>query len=211
MAEGNGVLVVWTDIPAEIEEEFNVWYNTEHIPQLLREVPGFLAGRRYVSVMGKPKYVTIYDLADEKVDVNDAFLKVRQNRTPWTLRMVPKMQNLKTGFFKKIFAHGNRPDHDAEFILTVRLNTPADHEKDFNTWYNEDHVPALSSVKGVYCGRRYQINEGDPKYLAVYEMNDPNIVKNADWKAASDYGRTKEIFPYLKDLHTVVARRIFPE
>lgn len=210
MAEGNGLLVVWTDIPAEVEAEFNQWYDTEHIPQLLNEVPGFLAGRRYVSVEGKPKYITIYDLADETVGVSAAFLKVRQNRTPWTLKMVPQLQNLKQGFFKKIFTYGDRPVHDAEYVLTVRLNTPADHERDFNAWYNEDHVPALAGVKGVYCARRYEITDGDPKYLAVYEMNDGNIVKTPEWETARDYGRTKAIAPHLKSLRTVVARRIYP-
>lgn len=31
----NGLLAVWTDIAPEAESEFNEWYNTEHIPQLL--------------------------------------------------------------------------------------------------------------------------------------------------------------------------------
>ena len=209
MAEGNGLLVIWTDIAPEVEGEFNHWYDTEHIPQLL-SVPGFLAARRYQSVDGQPKYVTIYDLTDERVGASAGFLEVREHPTPWTEKMLPHLRNLQRGFFRKIFACGDRPSRDAEHVLTVRLNTPADHERDFNAWYNEDHLPALAGVSGVYCARRYAIVDGDPRYLAVYEMNDPNVVKTPEWDVARRYGRTREIRPYLKDLQTVVARRIFP-
>src|SRR5216684_413054 len=124
--------------------------------------------------------------------------------------MIPQLRDLRRAAYRKIFAHGDQPAKDAEFVLTVRLNTPADHERDFNAWYNEDHIPALAGVSGVYWARRYEAIEGDPKYLAVYEMNDPGVVKTPAWDVARRFGRTNEIRPYLKDLHTVVARRILP-
>jgi hypothetical protein len=209
MGEGMGLFVIWTDVAPEAEAEFNEWYNSEHLPQLLG-VPGFLAGRRYQAVEGAPRYITIYDLGDADVYRSAAFLKIRESSTPWTKKMIPQLRDLRRAAFRRIFSHGDRPAKDAEFVLTVRLNTPADHERDFNAWYNEDHIPALASVKGVYCARRYEAIEGDPKYLAVYEMNDPAVAKTPAWEVARKFGRTREIRPYLRDLHTVVARRIFP-
>ncbi len=32
---GTGLLMVWTDIDAEHETEFNRWYDEEHLPRLL--------------------------------------------------------------------------------------------------------------------------------------------------------------------------------
>ena len=32
--KGTGILVVMADVPAELEEEFNRWYNEEHIEEL---------------------------------------------------------------------------------------------------------------------------------------------------------------------------------
>src|SRR5581483_6379663 len=164
---GNGLLVVWTDIALEAEAEFNEWYNSEHILQLLG-VKGFLSGRRYLVVDGKPKYAAIYQLADENVMKSDVFRQVRENPTQWIRRMVPLFRNTQRDVFKQIFSYGERPQNDAEFVLTVRLNTPSEHEQDFTTWYNEDHLPALVGVPGVYCARRYVAVEGDPKFLAVY-------------------------------------------
>lgn len=213
---GTGLLIVWTDVEPEYEAEFNEWYNQEHIPQLLA-VAGFLTGRRYQAVDGRPKYVAIYDLADESVTKSRPFLEVRNKRTPWTARMLPHFQNTQRGVFKQILSHGVPPTLDAEFVLTVRLNAPAEHEKDFNAWYNDDHIPALVSVPGVYCARRFvRIDDdelalkGDQKFLALYEMRDGGITKSAEWNKARDYGRTAQIRPHLKDLAGVVAKRVFP-
>jgi len=209
MASGTGLLVVWTDIAADYENEFNEWYDQEHIPQLLA-VPGFLSGRRYQAVEGKPKYTAVYQLAEENVLKSDGFRAVREDPTPWTKRMTAQFRNTQRGVFRQIFAHGNSPEKAAEYVLTVRLNTPADHEQLFNDWYNEDHVPALVAVPGVYCARRYIAVEGDPKYLAVYEMADAEATKSAAWEEARNYGRTAQLRPHLKDLKAIVARRIFP-
>ncbi len=54
------------DAPPEHEDEFNRWYDEEHIP-LLSQVPGVLRARRFVDPRGKPRYVALYDLADESV------------------------------------------------------------------------------------------------------------------------------------------------
>jgi hypothetical protein len=209
MASGTGLLVVWTDVVPEYEAEFNAWYDQEHIPQLLG-VPGFVTGRRYQAVEGKPKYIALYELRDENALKSDAFRAVRESPTPWSQRITPQFRNTQRGVFRQIFSHGNRPVKDAEFVLTVRLNTPADHDKDFNAWYNEDHVPALVGVPGVYCAHRYHAVEGDPKYLAVYEMGDGSATKSPEWEKARNYGRTAQIRPHLKDMQGLVAKRIFP-
>ena len=38
-------LIVQTDVDPEDEEEFNEWYDTEHIPMFLK-VPGVLSAKR---------------------------------------------------------------------------------------------------------------------------------------------------------------------
>jgi hypothetical protein len=209
MAAGSGLLAVWTDVAPEAEAEFNEWYNTEHIPQLL-EVPGFISGRRYQAVDGKPRYLALYELADENVLGGGAFLKIREHPTGWTRRMLPNFRNSQRGVFRQIFACGDRPAPDAAFVLTVRLNTPAERERDFNDWYNIDHVPALVGVPGVFGARRFEAVEGDPKYLAIYEMNDGGIPKTPEWEKARNSEWTQRIRPHLHDLKAVVARRILP-
>jgi hypothetical protein len=73
-----------------------------------------------------------------------------------------------------------------------------------------DHLPALVGVPGVYCARRYVATEGDPKYLAVYEMNDARVPKTPEWDKARNSEWTLKIRPHLKDGRVITSRRILP-
>jgi hypothetical protein len=53
--KSNGIFLVYVDIDAKHDKEFNDWYNTEHLPELLA-VPGILSAARYKAVKGSPKY-----------------------------------------------------------------------------------------------------------------------------------------------------------
>ena len=198
--------------PPPDEAAFNAWYDEEHVPLRLA-VPGFLNGRRYRAHDGAEqlaKYLALYDLTDTEVMKSDAFRQVRETPTDWTKKMRPLFRNTAIGVYRQIFSHGTRPAKDADFVLTVRLNTPAEKENEFKEWYNVDHVPALVGVPGVYCARRYVAVEGDPKYLAVYEMNDARVPKTPEWDKARNSEWTLKIRPHLKDGRVIISRRIYP-
>ena len=66
--KGAGLLMVWCDVPADKEPDFNKWYNEEHLPQVLR-YNGAISGRRYRKVTGEDKYsyMAVYEFASEEV------------------------------------------------------------------------------------------------------------------------------------------------
>jgi hypothetical protein len=80
-----GLLLVMIDIDPEHEDEFNRWYNEEHLPERLA-CPGFLSGRRFVSVEGAPKYLALYDLESPDVLQSDAYRKIF-GLSDWTQRV----------------------------------------------------------------------------------------------------------------------------
>ncbi len=77
-------LFVGLQVLAEQDEEFNAWYNTEHIPYL-SAVPGVLRARRYAPVDGSKQYVAIYELANPDVPSSEAWSKA--SNTPWSAWM----------------------------------------------------------------------------------------------------------------------------
>jgi hypothetical protein len=78
------------DVPAAMEEEFNDWYDTAYIPAL-RSAPGALGARRFVTVEGRPKYLTVHDLADPGVPDSEPWLRAR-SANPWTARVFPHLR-----------------------------------------------------------------------------------------------------------------------
>lgn len=60
------LFVVKATIPRERENEFNRWYNEEHVPQFL-QFPGAVSARRYKALEGEERwqYMAVYELQDE--------------------------------------------------------------------------------------------------------------------------------------------------
>ena len=70
---GTGLLMAWTDVDPAHEDEFNRWYDEEHIGRLLA-VPGFLSAGRYRALRGGPRYLAMYELEDHNVLRSAAFI-----------------------------------------------------------------------------------------------------------------------------------------
>lgn len=86
-----GFLLVTMQPPPAFEEEFNAWYDSEHIPERLA-VPGILTARRYVSASRHPKYLAMYDLESHAVMTSPAYVKVGYgNASPWTKRVTSRV------------------------------------------------------------------------------------------------------------------------
>ncbi len=92
--QGAGALLLNAmNIAPEAEDDFNAWYDEEHLPAL-REVPGTLAARRYRSTengAGTHRYIAIYHL--ESADVTRSPAWKDGVDTPWSARMRPHFRD----------------------------------------------------------------------------------------------------------------------
>ena len=197
--ESQGLLAVWTDIPAPVEADFNRWYDEEHLLERAN-VPGFLNARRYRSPQGSPRYLALYDLVDAEVLRSEAYRKVSDNPTPWTQRLRPHFQNFVRNEYVLLLSLGTSPAQASPYVLTVRLGIGAEHEEEFNDWYNTDHLPALASVPGVVRARRYRATVGSPRYLAVYELAHAEVHSSEAWRKAADSPWTLRMRRLYRDL-----------
>ena len=82
---GSGLLFVMIDIEPEFEEEFNRWYEEEHLPERLA-CEGFLNGRRFQALEGGPKYLATYELETPEVLDGPAYQRLIPP-TDWTRRI----------------------------------------------------------------------------------------------------------------------------
>jgi hypothetical protein len=198
-AQGKGLLAVWMDIPTHLEADFNRWYDEEHLAERAG-IPGFLNARRYVSLQGTPKYVALYDTVDAQVLHSDAYLEVLNKVTPWTQRVRPHFENFVRNEYELILTLGTIPDKASPYVLLVRMGIPPEYEAEFNDWYNTDHLPALTSVPGVYGARRYRATAGSPAYLAMYELASADVRQSEAWRTAADSPWTLRTRRFYRDM-----------
>ncbi len=185
---GAGLLMVWCDVPADKEREFNRWYNDEHIAERL-SIPGFLSAARYEAVKGGPKHLAVYELENAAVMESDAYKKVASNPSPWTQKIGP--QAVATTFIRNIYTliHPKTPNPaDAQrgmapALQIGRMGVPAEVDREWNEWYSTIYVPNYEKVPGVIRGRRYRAVVGEPTYLTFYEFEHPKVSESDAWKA----------------------------
>ncbi len=92
MAQQKGFLLAMMEPPPALEEEFNAWYDTEHLAERLA-VPGFETAVRFVCLAGWPRYLAFYDLASPEVTQTPAYLRVAgENSSPWTKRVLASVR-----------------------------------------------------------------------------------------------------------------------
>jgi antibiotic biosynthesis monooxygenase (ABM) superfamily enzyme len=100
-------------------------------------------------------------------------------------------------------------DKSAKYLYVVRMDVDPEGEKRFNEWYNEEHIPALLEVPGVRGAYRYASLEGTPKYVAIYELDDPEVRNSEAWKKAVEMTpRPKGVTP--KNDTRNLYERIYP-
>lgn len=83
-AEAGGLCISSMEVDPAIEDEFNEWYDEEHMP-LMDAVPGMLSARRFRATSGLPRYVAVYHL--KSVDVYKERCWYEANQTPWIRRI----------------------------------------------------------------------------------------------------------------------------
>ena len=97
-----GVMIVMFDIPEELDEEFNRWYDDEHVPEKVGSVPGFLRSRRYKSLEGRPNYLAVFELEDISVLDDPVYKGNYQSGTTNTVRMKSKAKTFFRGTYIQI-------------------------------------------------------------------------------------------------------------
>lgn len=146
---GNGMLVVWTDVPPAIADDFNHWYNHEHLPDRVGRLPGFLRGRRYVAVdapAGAPRFLTVYDLQNTAVMMSDAHVALRRNRSARDGYFVPQFRNTIKGICDVLCRAGGG---GGEHFVLLPVVAETGQEAAFARSVGEGLLPELSGIDGV--------------------------------------------------------------
>jgi hypothetical protein len=200
-----GLLVAAFDFSGAAEDEFNDWYDLEHIPERQR-VPGFLSCQRWTD--GKLAIAT-YDLETVGVLQSAPYRAIGyENLSVWSKRVTGLCKRLLRFEGEQTLPGDQVGPSDAGALLLNAMNVDSAHEADFNAWYDQEHIPQLAAVPGCLLARRFRATDkGSHKYLAIYHLTGIEVQESAAWKKAVDTPWSARIRPHYKDRVRLFGRR----
>jgi hypothetical protein len=150
-----GLLLTMTEPPAAMEEEFNAWYDTEHLAERLA-ISGFRSARRWVAscAPGEGKYLATYELDSPAVLQSPEYLARFADATPWTRRCLEKAVVFRRWACEQVEPGGAEPHPLAKALLLIARDTA----------FEMPSIPAALQV------RRFAAQAGTPVHLVLVEF-----------------------------------------
>ena len=149
-----GLLLTMTEPPPAMEEEFNAWYDTEHLPERLA-IPGFRSARRWIAdgAPGEGKYLATYELDSPAVLESPAYIARYSGATPWTRRCLGRCVLFKRWACEQLGSAEPHPLARALLLLAAGMAvTPPD-------------------IAGAVQARRFVASAGEPAHIALVELS----------------------------------------
>jgi len=143
-----------TEPPAAMQEEFNAWYDSEHLAERLA-IPGFRSARRWVAEVaaGEGKYLATYELDSPAVLQSAPYRARLEAPTPWTRRCLDR-----TVLFERWACEQVEPGMaDPHPLATAVILIVSD-------------AAALRPLPRVLQTRRFVAVEGEPRHIALAEF-----------------------------------------
>lgn len=166
------------ELEANRETDFGVWYETEHVPAMLAR-PGWHRMRRYLSTDGR-LHMSLYDIDDQEaggLHISEA--PFRSDR--FAARGIRDYHARTWREIHSAGEHQVRP----EWLNTVTVDIEDAHAAAFNRWYNDVHVPEILGCPGWLANRRYECIDGEPRFLAIYDLaDDVRPFNSPEWEGA---------------------------
>ena len=176
-------------MPTGMEEDFNNWYNQEHLAEVTA-FPGVLGAARYEAVRSGPKHLAVYELESPKVIESDAFKNFEHS--PWTQRINAPLNaaNFIQNIYEMIYpAELTSELANADFAPALQIGRMAispQNEQEWNQWYSGVYVPNYEKVAGCIRGRRWRAYRGSPRYAVMYEFETEKVSEYPEWLEQRD-------------------------
>jgi hypothetical protein len=194
-----GILIAAMDFSAAPADEFHDWYDLEHIPERLA-IKGFINAERWIAADNPKVSLATYDLDEVGVLKSPPYAAIAgANSSPWTKRTQRFRKSLLRFEGEQLFPGDKIAPKDAAAVLLIGMNVLPEYESEFNEWYNTEHIPALGGVPGTLSARRYRGTGATQRYVALYHLGSPDVVRSAAWKAAANTPWTEKMRPHFRD------------
>jgi hypothetical protein len=177
------------------EDEFNDWYDNEHIPSFV-DTPAFVNGTRWTAVDGsKPTWATTYDVGPYDETLGPPWGDVAEKSSEREKRILAESELSEVRTYEPYEGNDRlpkpsalyNPERPAPFLQLASAEVTPEGEEEFHRWYDEEHIPKIATIPGWIRSRRFRMkswirmgersDDQTPvmKWLAVHEYT------NIDW------------------------------
>ncbi|KAJ7916733.1 hypothetical protein B0H13DRAFT_1870899 [Mycena leptocephala] len=203
-----GFLLVTAEPGAQVSlEEFQDWYNNEHVPLRLNHLPSFLTGARFSAADSlAPSWLAVYDIDDTTTFQHESYTRLRANRSPREANLVQRLEIFDRRTYEFVEDSGEsaltssyKPSNPTKFLITHWITFPGE-DVAFKAWSDEAFC-SLKDVEGWVRTRTYKcidnlktgtaVPKGPeaqivPKYLAVHEVLSLSVAESPAFVGASN-------------------------
>ncbi|KIY64507.1 hypothetical protein CYLTODRAFT_425141 [Cylindrobasidium torrendii FP15055 ss-10] len=209
-----GFLCVFAEPGTQVTlDEFQDWYNNEHVPLRLNHLKSFLTGARYSAADTKaPSWVALYDIDDTSTFQHESYTCLRANRSPREADLVKRLSILDRRTAEYAYDSGEassttsfRPENPTPVLITHGVTLQAD--KSISTW-GEETTAKLKAVDGWVRTRAFLVFDSlktgvdvpagpeaqkVPKYLVVHEFRSATAADDGTVKIIVSSSSVEEV------------------
>jgi hypothetical protein len=193
--DDEGMLFVLNDVEPEHEDEFNLWYDTEHMQERMA-VPGFLSVSRYLAQSGALKYCTLYRTQSVAVFESDVYRQRLAAQTEWSNRMLKTFvePNRLVGCIRKTLSHGA-----GGWLGVFRLST---RDERLAATIEGGMIAEIAALRGIVAVRLFEaaprlsgpVKEYRPTLKPLFKPDDRIALVEASHASALRDSALGEIF-----------------
>lgn len=174
----DGVLLAMTNGQPGREQEFESWYASQHLSDVVG-VPSVSRGTLHTVSDGQQsrwRHAAVYEVEGDPVAALSQVFEYAVAGKVAPPEAIDQSTVLMTGAVPITERIG--APHDPENFLFLVLTNPVDGQEDeYNRWYNDEHIDDVLAVPGFVGVQRFRLTPHpampapDWRYLAFYEVD----------------------------------------
>ncbi|GAA5836107.1 hypothetical protein JCM11251_007371 [Rhodosporidiobolus azoricus] len=173
-------------------EEFQDWYDNEHVPLRMQHIPEFLTGARYSAADGlTPGYSAAYDISSVALFSDNKYTRLRANRSPREGALVARLEVLDRRTAETLGQTSPPPpaNEAPRFVLTA-----AGEEKP-----SEDELRLFEGTEGWRRSHYHHVYDSlltghvkdpksnvAPKFVVIHEFDSESYPSSPAYSKATD-------------------------
>jgi hypothetical protein len=142
---GKGMMVTFTEVPTDLEDEFNQWYNREHLDERIG-LPGFRRARRYQAVDASIKYMSTYECTQSSDIGSSTYLDVLAAPSEWSKKIMPRFSKWHR-MVCRVIADSSRGM--GSYLSLARFYPDPAHTSDAEAWLTSGILDEVSQRPGL--------------------------------------------------------------